>query len=341
MRGLQLSGFTIALAVHFTIAPATGSVRAWPHARGHHSIFYDESKQRVMVTGGAATDSRRSYELFNDLWSFDGTGWTALESSGDRMSGATIAVDAEKRAYSFGGFRDSPIGDLRVLENDRWRLVGTHPSVVAAEPGFVFDSARSRFVVFGGGSGAGRFVADVWEYAAGQWRKHPTSAPPARGSHAMVYDARRKRTVVFGGMGIRRGESSAPLFADTWEFDGTGWTERRVAAPPPRLGAGAAYDSKRGLVMIFGGANHQAVFNDLWSWDGNSWKKLAENGPEPRVMGYIAYDAKRDRVVLFGGRRGSPDNGDLSDTWEWDGAAWRKVGLDAAFDVVVEPVRSR
>ena len=143
----------------------------------------------------------------------------------------------------------------------------------------------------------------------------------------MVYDARRQRTVVFGGMGARRDEQPAPMLGDTWEFDGTKWSRSPVAGPPPRLGAGGTYDSKRGLVLVFGGANHDGVFNDLWAWDGIAWKKLAEGGPEPRVMGYIAYDARRDRVVLFGGRRGVPDNRDLGDTWEWDGATWRRIGL--------------
>jgi hypothetical protein len=42
-------------------------------------------------------------------------------------------------------------------------------------------------------------------------------------------------------------------------------------------------------------------------------------------MGYLAYDKQRDRIVLFGGRKGWPD-GDLNDTWEWDGTSWRQVG---------------
>jgi hypothetical protein len=42
-------------------------------------------------------------------------------------------------------------------------------------------------------------------------------------------------------------------------------------------------------------------------------------------MGQLAYDRRRDRVVLFGGRKGWPD-GDLNDTWEWDGATWRRIG---------------
>ena len=86
-----------------------------------------------------------------------------------------------------------------------------------------------------------------------------------------------------------------------------------------------AYDSKRGLVILFGGLGNDGFLGDTWSWDGTKWTRLAETGPEPRGMGYLAYDKRRDRVVLFGGRKGYPD-GDLNDTWEWDGTRWQRVG---------------
>ena len=197
------------------------------------------------------------------------------------------------------------------------------------EVGFAFDATRNRFVALGAAMVGGQAVAEVWEYDGSAWTKNAGAPPPGRFVPAMVYDGRRKRTVVFGGMGARRGEAPAPLFGDTWEFDGTTWSEIPGAGPPPRLGAGVAYDSKRGLVLVFGGANHERVFNDLWSWDGATWRKLAESGPEPRVMGYIAYDKKRDRVVLFGGRPAPPENRDLGDTWEWDGATWRRFAPGA------------
>jgi hypothetical protein len=300
-----------------------GSAGGQPGPRGHHTVFYDSVRQRVMVTGGAANDARRNSTFLNDLWSFDGVRWTALPSSGEKMSGIRVAQDARGRIWSFGGYTDSTIADVRVLENDRWRRAGAHPSLTLAEAGFVFDAARGKFVMFGG-SGR-RPNGEVWEFDGAAWTRHAASAPPARFMHAMVYDAKRRKTVVFGGMGVRVGNADTPILDDTWEFDGVAWSRIAVAGPPARAGAGAAYDSKRGLVILFGGSNHQGVMNDLWSWDGRAWKKLAEGGPEPRVMGYIAYDQKRDRIVLFGGRRGVPDNADLGDTWEWDGATWKKI----------------
>lgn len=323
LRVLSVGGIAMLLLVRQAAGQAapTGSS---PVGRAHHTLFYDEAGRRVLLAGGTSGDGPREYALLNDLWSFDGVNWTPLPPSGERMSGFRAAADAQQRLYSFGGWRDSSVGDLRVLENGQWRRLGAHPSLVTAEAGFVFDAARNRFVAFGGL--AEQVVSDVWEYDGARWTRHPATPPPARGMHAMVYDARRKKIVVFGGMGARTAGQSSSILGDTWEFDGTSWTRIQRAGPPPRLGAGATYDSKRGVVLLFGGANDQGTLNDLWSWDGSSWSKLADGGPEPRVMGFIVYDAQRDRTVLFGGRLGSPRNTALGDTWEWDGAAWRKIG---------------
>jgi hypothetical protein len=321
-RSIVTAGTLVLLAARE--AGSQGSV-ASPPARAHHVVFYDENRQRVLLAGGAANDARRRVIIFNDLWSFDGNAWTALSTSTDTLLGARVDTDARHRIVAFGGFNDSASGDVRVLDNARWRKTGAHPSMVAAEPGFVFDESRNRFVAFGGGGMRG-MNREVWEFDGNRWSLHPAPAPPARGSHAMVYDPVRKKVVVFGGMGVRTGAQDTPIYSDTWEFDGTVWTQKQVSGPSPRLGAGIAFDSKRSLVILFGGSNHDGVMNDLWSWNGTSWAKLAEGGPEPRVMGYIAYDKRRDRIVLFGGRRGVPINSDLGDTWEWNGESWRRIG---------------
>src|SRR5689334_1059426 len=115
----------LCLAISIALTPAAhhsrgriGGQAATPHPRGHHTVFYDEARQRVMVAGGTWNDSRRNYELLNDLWAFDGTSWTELPSSGAKMSGHRIALDAQQHVFSFGGFlgEDNTIGDLRLLE---------------------------------------------------------------------------------------------------------------------------------------------------------------------------------------------------------------------------------
>jgi hypothetical protein len=223
---------------------------------------------------------------------------------------------------SFGGYLGgTSIGDLRVLEGHRWRVLGTLAEMAVAEAGFVYDTRRDRLVLFGGGADSA-----TWEHDGERWIRYAGRNPPARQGHLMVYDERRGRTVVYGGSGIGPRGTPPPRFSDTWEFDGEQWRAMDVTGPGPRLAPGATYDSRRGVVLLFGGIAEDGMRGDLWAWDGATWRLLASEGPPARVMGALAYDAARDRVVLFGGRRGWPD--DLNDTWEWDGAMWHQVHPD-------------
>jgi hypothetical protein len=321
-RFVPLLAVTASLCAPWLVVAQTGA----PPVRAHHSLAYDDARQRVILTGGSTPlDGGRNYTFFNDLWEFDGTRWSALPSSGANLSGAKLAFDTKgKRMVSFGGYTGSAsIGDLRVLENNVWRTMGQHSEMPAAEPGFVYDTKRGRFIAFGGSAGRGHAHGDTWAFDGERWSRLATTSPPARQAHAMVYDERRGVTVLFGGM-ARAASGPPQTLGDLWEFDGNTWTQVNATGPLPRNSAGMAYDSKRGLVILFGGGDASGFKGDTWSWDGAVWRKLADTGPDPRAMGYLAYDTRRDRIVLFGGRKGWP-NGDLNDTWEWDGSTWRRI----------------
>lgn len=91
-----------------------------------------------------------------------------------------------------------------------------------------------------------------------------------------------------------------------------------------------AYDSDRGTVMLFGGADDCRVLGDLWEWNGKTWHKISASGPAPRTFPSMAYDRSRHRLVLFGGNRvlfGTENDKEtfLDDFWEWDGARWQEI----------------
>lgn len=126
----------------------------------------------------------------------------------------------------------------------------------------------------------------------------------------MVYDSARKRIVLFGGQG-QFGE-----LADTWEWDGTNWTQiYPTTNPGARQGHAMAYDSKLGLTILFGGFSAKNKYlADTWAWDGKDWRFIATIGkPAARTDAAMVYDSTRNQLILYGGDNG----GWLRDTWQF------------------------
>src|SRR5262249_27846582 len=128
-----------------------------------------------------------------------------------------------------------------------------------------------------------------------------------------AYDSARGRIVMFGG-------DAAALLADTWEWDGSNWTQRSAAVTPtPRAGHVMAYDASRGKAVLFGGlTGWLSVSAETWEWDGSSWAQATPAAaPAARFNTGLVYDPVHLAVVLFGN---SPD-----DTWRWNGTSWTLV----------------
>jgi len=128
--------------------------------------------------------------------------------------------------------------------------------------------------------------------------------------------------VVFGGSGL----FNQNAYGDTWEWNGTAWSERPVDSPGPRDHHAMAFDEARGVMVMFGGQNAARTFpNDTWTYDGTAWTRVdSTTGPPSAGHHAMAYDAKRQRVVLYGG---TTDRREVlhPDVWEWDGTRWHRV----------------
>ena len=148
-----------------------------------------------------------------------------------------------------------------------------------------------------------------------------TQSPPGRDYAATSYDSLRGQTVLFGGSNAQGGSA----FSDTWEWDGTTWVQNTPAVSPSGVvTATMAYDSGRGVSVLFGGATSSgAATSATWEWDGSTWvQRQPVVSPPARVWAAMAYDSSRARTVLFGGGASS---GTVGDTWEWDGTSWKQL----------------
>ena len=206
------------------------TLAAIPGRRAHHALVYDGHQKTIMMTAGSTPlEGGRSFQFYNDLWSFDGNKWTMVGRAGDERSGIGLAFDSKrKKIYSFGGFSGNrSLDDFRVLEAGNWKTLAHLPEMTAAEPGLIYDSGRDRLVLFGGSSGRGQVNSDTWEWDGSSWKQFNGAGPGGRQAFAMVYDSKLGRTIVYGGMGL----TPEKIYGDTWTFDGKTWKKFDVNGP--------------------------------------------------------------------------------------------------------------
>ncbi len=98
-----------------------------------------------------------------------------------------------------------------------------------------------------------------------------------------------------------------------------------IVQPPKRSWTGFAYDSDRGVCVLYGGysASPGATYHDHWEYDGLEWvQRTPPQTPLGRYQHAMVYDSDRKRVYLFGGYQVEAPSGPRSDLWEYDGTTW-------------------
>jgi hypothetical protein len=290
--------------------------------RNGHRLVYDSHRRKVMMFGGA--DAER---VVGDLWEWNGKRWRCLNNT--ELLARTfpaIAYDTrQNKIVMFGGNRvlfgkgndeDTILGDTWEWNGRKWReVIGSDPPA-RAEAMMVYDTKRSRVVLFGGYFRQNKEIirlGDTWEFDGQKWFQVAEIGPQARSGAAMVYDENKRTTILFGGSDGAN---------DTWEWNGEKWTKIKTNEVGGIFNTSMEYDPLNKKIIRFGGWNGSNRVGDTWQFDGFNWKKLNIVGPEPRNHSAMVYDFARQRIVLFGGHDGDSVFGD---TWEWDGKQWQRM----------------
>src|SRR5215211_8248404 len=101
------------------------------------------------------------------------------------------------------------------------------------------------------------------------WAPLMVPSPPGRSDGAMAANP-AGGVVLFGGS-IHPATGLVAL-GDTWTFYGEAWVEQHPPfGPPPRAQAAMAFDSARGVAVLFGGNTFTSRLGDTWTWDGTDW----------------------------------------------------------------------
>lgn len=284
-----------------------------PSARTNAAMAYDPVRQRIVLFGGR--DAANA--LLADTWEFDGTTWsqpTLTGSSPSPRESAAAAYDAfSSKVLLGGGFTGSaPLGDAWLFDGSAWTSAPAPLPSPRRESVMVSD-VQNQLVYLLGGIGDTGVLGDTRIWNGSSWSS-TANMPGGRYAHAATYDG--VHIVLFAG---RDGQAT---LGDTAIFEVSQWGP--PAAQLGRISAAAAYDARRGNIVMFGGLNNGQPLRDHWEWNGTNWLArfvpLPPAGPTRRFLHAMTYDEARDRVVMFGGIDLGQSAKD--ETWLFDGQTW-------------------
>ncbi len=161
-------------------------------ARSLAAMWYDPTLKKTVIYGGIGTLTRTDrVTRYNDMWTFDGNGWSQLNPTGGTPGmryGAQIAMDPRSNhVLLFGGLR-----------------VDTEPPVPPA-------TTPTQVQVY---------VDDMWEWDGSAWKQvNAENIPPARENGRIAYDVTRDEMVMFGGY-------AGHFLSDLWSYNPTKWQVR-------------------------------------------------------------------------------------------------------------------
>ena len=149
----------------------------------------------------------------------------------------------------------------------------------------------------------------------------PGRWPAPRAGHVMSAGGSLGGVFMIGG---QVGQERRTL--DTlWEWNGSRWRALAADGPRYRTLPAAAFDSRRGVMVVFGGAGlfNGTRYGDTWEWNGTSWRERPVDSPGPRDHHAMAFDESRGVTVMFGGQDSKREW--PRDTWTYDGATWKRA----------------
>jgi cysteine-rich repeat protein len=306
-------------------------------------LVYDRSRLKlVLFDGGGAI-----YEWTGSAWQQASTGTSARWYPGVASDNTRIVVLG---GHATGNLQQPPgyLADSITRDNTATVSAPVAAPVDVPPPrqdgAIAYATNAGHALMFGGTVNGAAGSGETWLLDRVGWSSQ-TGGPAPRIGPALAYDSVRRRVVMFGGVGYSG-------FRDTWEHDGTAWTDATTAIMPShRMFAGMAYDTARDQLVLFGGkTSGPPLLGDTWLRTGVTWTQATPaSSPSPRFGYAMAYDPRSQRVLLFGGDTGfSDDTFAVADLWEWDGSTWHDItptGTGPAARVgaslVYDPLRKR
>lgn len=191
-----------------------------------------------------------------------------------------------------------------------------------------FEAAGSRLIFHGGVTQTpAAIVPETWRFNATWQQLTPAGGTVGRWGHQLVTNTITGRLFTFGG----RSPTISGFANDTIEWNGSAWVNvPSPTAPSPRYLYGMSFDSRRGVVVLFGGRTASTTLDETWEFNGTSWAPVTlTTTPPARAEMAMVFDRALGATVLFGGYDLDTDTV-YGDTWIYDGVDWRLTPTDPA-----------
>jgi MYXO-CTERM domain-containing protein len=247
-------------------------------------IAYDPARSTIILFGG--TDDISG--ILGDTWEFsppEGK-WLKLDpvEKPEPIFGHKLITDTTRKTILLlGGTRHDQYSDKDNL--DMWEWDGskvswtrrslslgltTSPKIHATSMA-AYDEGRRKVVLFEPGS-IKESTSAFWEWdpiSAGWEKRDPQDLLEYRVTNYMAYDSIRRREVIFAEhLSTITGPGS------TWELDTGGptfYVRNIPKSPASRNGAAMAFDSKRGVMVLFGGHVYRSADSIAWDDKDETW----------------------------------------------------------------------
>jgi hypothetical protein len=270
-----------------------------PPARADAGLAYDPVRKSLILFGG--TNAYGS-QIFADTWEWTSSGgWSQLATAGspDPLYGHGMVTDSVRgKILLFGGqsnFIWYPVPDPGApwkdpMRNEVWEWDGAKLSwtnrtptvsslvpMARQYPALALDEARGKLFLYGSAYyswDTGGTTSAFWEWdttSAGWAVRDPGDWMDKTYNLYVVYDSIRRREIVLTDTANTMGGPN-----QTWELDARGptWYVRSLStSPSPRQNAAMAFDSARGVVVLFGGLNNWTGMwsNETWEYRVKGW----------------------------------------------------------------------
>ena len=167
--------------------------------------------------------------------------------------------------------------------------------------------------------------------------------PVARFNAVSAFDPDLGETILFGG--LMSNFADWINLNDTWSWDGTTWTQLSSNPAQSLLTAGIAFDSHRGVTVLFGmadvfdqGTQEYVQSYHTWELSGTTWTETVPTHNAPSDYGgantqngdmaTMIFDSSLDKVVLLTSST-FRDVG-AGQAWAWDGSNWSNITTEAS-----------